>query len=74
MLLLDHGLPKPSLVKKTVQEIFSSRGTHQVPATIETPPITWASSYTAMARDLQLPETALDNATTRLNGYWKTIF
>lgn len=74
MLLLDHGLPKPSLVKKTVQEIFSSRGTHQVPATIETPPITWASSYTAMARDLQLPETTLDNATTRLNGYWKTIF
>lgn len=74
MLLLDHGLPEPPVVKRTVNEIFSSRATHQVPDRIETPPATWASSYTSIAKELQLNETTVDDATARLNNYWKTIW
>jgi predicted nucleotidyltransferase component of viral defense system len=74
ILLLDHGLPEPPVFKRAVNEIFSFRATHEVPDRIETPSATWASSYTAMAKGLQLNETTVDEAAVRLNNYWKTIW
>ncbi len=74
ILLLNYGLPDPPIVKRAVNEIFSTRCTHEVPVRIEIPPATWASSYTSMATELRLNETTLDDATTRLNNYWKTIW
>lgn len=73
MLLLNLGLPEPPVVRIVVKEVFESRGTHEIPASIGTPPVTWASSYTAMASELNLTEATLESATTRLNGFWKTI-
>jgi predicted nucleotidyltransferase component of viral defense system len=74
MLLFNRGLPDPPIVKRCVQEVFSARATHATPSKIGDPPLTWASSYSAMAKDLKLNETTLDDATVRLNNYWKTIF
>jgi predicted nucleotidyltransferase component of viral defense system len=74
MLLFNRGLPDPPIVKRCVQEVFSARATHATPSKIGDPPLTWASSYSAMAKDLKLNETTLDDATVRLNDYWKTIF
>jgi predicted nucleotidyltransferase component of viral defense system len=74
ILLFNRGLPDPPIVKQCVREVFSARATHARPSHIGPPPLTWASSYTAMAKELHLNETTLDDATDRLNNYWKTIF
>lgn len=74
ILLMDHGLPEAPTVKQAVTEIFTFRKTHGIPREIETPPATWASSYAAMATGLELNLTTIENATFRLNDYWKTIF
>jgi len=74
ILLFNRGLPDPATVRQCVQDIFSARATHARPSHIGPPPRTWASSYSAMAEELKLIETSLDNATGRLNDYWKTIF
>ena len=41
---------------------------------IGAPPLTWASSYSAMAKELILNETTLDEARVRLNDYWTKLF
>jgi predicted nucleotidyltransferase component of viral defense system len=74
MLLMNQGLPEPHVVGQCVQEVFSVRGTHVAPTRIGIPPLTWTSSYSAMAKDLVLKETTLDEATARLNDYWTKLF
>lgn len=73
LLLIDHG-PDPSEFKKAVEEIFTTRESHAIPSRIEAPPQTWVSSFTAMALDLGLTETTLDDAITKVNHYWKRSF
>src|SRR3972149_3624202 len=74
MLFTKHGLPQPADVELPLAKIFETRKTHKIPSKIETPPTTWATSYTAMATQLKLKEATLESATSRLNDYWKTIF
>ena len=74
MLLAAHGLPRPGDVKVAVTEIFGNRKTHEIPAKIEIPPATWSNSYSAIAAQLSLNEKTIEDATSRLNDYWKTIF
>jgi len=74
MLLMDMGLPKPPLVKKTVEQIFDTRQTHAIPQIIEVPSGTWASSFTAMALDIGLTQTNVEDATSRFNDYWSGLF
>ncbi len=74
ILLLNLGLPKTQVVKKVVTEIFAARKTHEIPNVIKPPPTTWASSYSAMAKELEIAETNLDDATARINEYWKKLF
>lgn len=73
MLLMDRGLPAAPVVTDAVNQIYSSRNTHSIPQSIEAP-VTWASSYTAMAQELKLAQTTIETAVSRLNDYWKTIF
>ena len=73
MLLAAHGLPQPGDVKVAVTEIFGNRRTHEIPSKIEVPPATWSNSYSAMATQLSLNEKTIENATSRLNDYWKTV-
>jgi len=73
MLLMDLGLPNPPAVRTAVKEIFAARRSHDIPARIDDPPVTWVSSFTAMAQDLQLKETTPDRAVVRLNDYWKEL-
>jgi hypothetical protein len=74
MLLLNQGLPEPHAVRQCVQEVFTVRGTHITPSRIGAPPLTWTASYSAMAKELILNETTLDEAAARLNDYWSTLF
>ena len=74
MLLMNLGLPDPSVVRNAVREIFLARQSHDIPKGIDKPPATWVSSFAAMAQDLQLVETTPDIAMARLNGYWTKLF
>lgn len=74
MLFAQHALPQPADVKAALVEIFGTRKTHDIPSKIDIPPATWATSYSAMASQLNLNETTIEEATFRLNAYWKTVF
>lgn len=74
MLLMDLDLPDPPVVRKTLQTIFVGRQTHEIPKRVEEAPITWVSSFAAMADELGLAQTTPESATARLNEYWKTLF
>lgn len=74
MLFAAHGLPQRGDLKLAVTEIFGNRKTHEIPAKIEVPPARWSNSYSAIAAQLSLNEKTIEDATSRLNEYWKTIF
>ncbi len=74
LLLMNLGLPEPLTVSKVINEIFATRRTHEIPKAITTPPVTWASSFAAMADELGLSEKTLDSAAARLNEYWTNLF
>jgi len=74
ILLMNLGLPDPSVVRNAMKEIFVGRGSHEIPRRIEDPPVTWVSSFAVMAEDLKLAETTLDKAAARLNDYWEKLF
>ncbi len=73
MLFAEHGLPQTDDVKVAVTKIFENRKTHEIPSSIGIPPATWATSYSAMASQLDLKEKTIESATSRLNEYWKTF-
>ncbi len=74
ILILDQGPPAAASVRSAVEATFERRSTHPVPSAFSPPPATWASSYTAVATELNLTQTTIEGAVVRLNGYWKTIF
>jgi hypothetical protein len=73
MLLIDLGLPDPSSVMAAVTQIFDARKSHDIPKTIQNAPSTWGNSFTAMAKELNLAETTLDQARARLSDYWSKL-
>lgn len=73
-LILDQGPPDRESVKSAIEATFHRRATHDVPNSVSPAPTTWASSYTAMARELDLTQTTIESAVSQLNRYWKTIF
>jgi predicted nucleotidyltransferase component of viral defense system len=73
ILFSEHGMPQPADIKVAVAEIFGKRNTHEIPSIIDLPPATWATSYAAMASQLNLKAQTIESATSCLNDYWKTI-
>lgn len=74
VLILDQSSPPPASVKAAVEAIFRRRSTHVIPDILSIPSTTWASSYTAMAQELNLAQTTIESAVSRLNGYWERVF
>ncbi len=74
VLILDQSPPPTASIRAAVEATFQHRSTHEIPGILFVPPTTWASSYTAMAQDLNLGQVTIESAVSRLNGYWKTIF
>ena len=74
MLILDHDMPTAESIKVAVESTFAYRNTHAVPATLPAAPATWAASFTAIARELNLTQNTTEAAIDRMNKYWKTVF
>jgi hypothetical protein len=74
VLILDKEAPARELIKAAIEVTFNHRGTHDIPAMIPDAPPTWTSSFTAMAKQVNISETTVQGAIARLNDYWKGIF
>lgn len=74
VLILDQSPPASASVRAAAEATFQCRSTHEIPSFLSVPSTTWASSYTAMAQELNLTQTTIEEAVSRLNAYWKTIF
>jgi len=74
VLILDKDAPAPESVRPAIQATFDHRGTHEIPVTIPAAPPTWTSSFTAMAKQVNISETTVEGAVARMNDYWKGIF
>lgn len=74
VLLLIDSVSDLSKFRKAAEEIFTTRESHSLPSEIENLPRTWVASFKAMALDLELTETTLDEALTKVNSYWKRSF
>jgi hypothetical protein len=74
VLILDKDAPAPESVKPAIEATFIHRGTHDIPVAIPPAPPTWTSSFTAMAKQVNISETTVEGAVARMNHYWKGIF
>jgi len=74
VLILDKDAPARELVKPAIEATFNHRGTHNIPVEIPPAPPTWTSSFTAMAKQVNISETTVEGAVARVNHYWKGIF
>ena len=71
---MDKDAPARESVKPAIDATFIHRGTHEIPVTIPSAPPAWTSSFTAMAKQVNISETTVEGAVARLNHYWKGIF
>jgi hypothetical protein len=74
VLILDKESPARESIKPAIEATFNHRDTHEIPRTIPAAPPTWTSSFTAMAKQVNISETTVEGAVARLNEYWKGIF
>jgi len=69
VLLVDSGLLEPDRVQRALRATFETRGTHFLPDRLPEPPVEWAEPYTALAQDLGLPASTLQEAHRYLEVY-----
>jgi hypothetical protein len=74
VLILDKDAPAPESLRPAIRATFDHRSTHDIPVTIPAAPPTWTSSFTAMAKQVNISETTVEGAVARVNDYWKGIF
>lgn len=73
-LILEISPPDPKVTRIAIERIFERRGTHSPPREIPSPPVTWAGSYGAAAREIGLAHVNMDDASNFLQGYWFQVF
>jgi len=71
VLLVHSGQLKPERVKQALRATFETRGTHPLPTQLPMPPTDWAEPYAALAQELGLPASTLQEARTYLDAYWQ---
>ncbi len=56
-------------VRKALQQTFSFRNTHELPQSLQAPPVAWARPYARMAEDDELPWRTLDEVTLAAKAF-----
>ena len=74
VLILDKEAPLRSSIKPAIEATFIHRSTHDIPVTIPAAPPTWTSSFTAMAKQVNISETTIEGAVARVNHYLERYF
>lgn len=73
VLLVETGLEPRTSLRRTVDHVFATRGTHPVPGEIPAPPSAWSASYAGTATMLKLEATTLSEAARKLSAYWRIV-
>jgi hypothetical protein len=74
VLILEMSPPDPKTTRTAVEAVFNGRATHPLPANLPAPPASWSGSYTAIAAELTLTHTTIEDATRFLGQYWAKLF
>ncbi|HSB51797.1 MAG TPA: nucleotidyl transferase AbiEii/AbiGii toxin family protein [Dissulfurispiraceae bacterium] len=74
MLILEVSPPDPKTTRKALEAVFGERTTHPLPASLPPPPASWSGSYTAIAKELKLTHTRIEDAIRFLDQYWTEVF
>jgi hypothetical protein len=64
--LVAHDLPA---LRKACELVFGSRNTHGWPPNLEAVPSHWAAPFAQLARELELPDTDVETALTRVRHF-----
>jgi predicted nucleotidyltransferase component of viral defense system len=70
-ILIEEGLVSPDSVMTAAEEAFDSRGTHPLPVEIPDPPAGWKTAYAAMASELEITASSVDEAMALLREFWE---
>jgi hypothetical protein len=70
ILFIDIELEPTDELVRTVDDVFSARGSDGFPAVIPAPPGDWAARYEELAVDLELSASTLADAMTSLRTFW----
>jgi hypothetical protein len=57
-LMLSGSRIGDDVLTQTLREVFSARGTHEVPAALPPPPASWRAAYPHLADGLPIPQTS----------------
>lgn len=71
ILLVDSGMLKPERVRQAVEVAFKTRDTHPLPPRLPEPPPAWSEPYAALARELVLSASTLEESYIYLSAYWQ---
>jgi hypothetical protein len=71
VLLVQAGQLESELVKQALRATFGARATHLLPVRLPEPPEDWAEPYAALAQELGLPASTLEEAYTYLDTCWQ---
>lgn len=71
VMLIEDGLEADRELVARVRHVFEMRATHTVPERIDDPPTDWAERYVALAEDLDIRTTSLDDAVCLLRDFWR---
>jgi predicted nucleotidyltransferase component of viral defense system len=73
LMLVEDGLQPTSELQANVRHVFAVRGAHQVPVDIPDLPLDWATTYAALATDLDLQAKTVDHAMMDLRAFWALV-
>lgn len=72
-LILEVKGVDPVPVRSALEAVFEKRGTHLLPHEIPDAPASWAASFTATAKELNLIHTRVEDAVGLLREFWLKI-
>jgi Nucleotidyl transferase AbiEii toxin, Type IV TA system len=70
LLLVDQGLEPTAGLLATVRHVFAVRSSHGLPVDLPDPPADWRDRYATLAGELDIDETTVEAAMTRLRSFW----
>lgn len=73
MLLIDDGLAADAALRRVVERVFASAGTHELTTVIEEPPEFWDAPFAQLAADLALSVSSLEEGLHSLRAFWATV-
>jgi hypothetical protein len=70
VLLIERGALEVAAIREALTATFSTRDTHELPATLPPPPTEWETDFRTMAGDAGISTETLRDGFSLLDEYW----